>query len=175
MHRMPRAVAAAIVCAVASLESPALADEIEETPKANYFAGGLDSYFGNAVGPALTIAGAHVFGEDHGFLFGARAAQYFRESDTPVFRMGIDIGYRGYFSRNVVSVGILVLAQPEIYPGKPTSGGGGASVGPFFEYKRLHVQIVAGVSYSETTEALVGKSPSTGDLAHAGLLLGPTF
>ncbi len=160
---------------VSSFGTAARADEFEAAPKHNYFVGGLDTYFGSAVGPAITLAGAHVFGDDYGFVFGARAAEYFRASDTPIFRIGLDIGYRGYFARDVVSVGVLVLAQPEMYPGSTTSVGGGVSAGPFFEYKRLHIQIMAGVSYSETTKVLVGNSPSTGDLAHASLLLGPAF
>lgn len=89
--------------------------------------------------------------------------------------MGADIGCRAFFFRETVSIGIMVVAQPEMYPARQTYVGGGMSVAPVVEYRRLHIQIPVGISYSLTTEKLVGPAPSAGDLAHAGILAGINF
>lgn len=150
---------------------------VEQSLRHNSLAAGIESYLSTNSAAGITIAGSHVFGGEHGFLLGGRFGAYFPSGGT-VGRVGIDVGYRGFFSRETVAIGMIALVQPVVYPGSKTFMGLGASVGPVLEYKRLHLELPLGVSFSEPADRLLkgsGSASSVVWVGHVGLLAGVTF
>ncbi len=114
------------------------------------WAGGVGVHVSKVTAPVLLTSFSAAFGGRHAFLAGVQGGLAFFDnfvggSDT-VGEVGLNVGYRGIFTRGEVGVGMLVLVQPQVWFAGDALFGLGGAVGGVITYKRLVIEVPFAVS-----------------------------
>jgi hypothetical protein len=113
------------------------------------WSGGAGIHVSKTSAPVLLTSFSVAFGGRHAFLAGVQGGLAFFDNfigTSTIGEVGLNLGYRGIFTRGEVGVGILVVAQPQVwFAGDALLGLGGAA-GGVLTYRRLVVEVPLGVS-----------------------------
>jgi hypothetical protein len=113
------------------------------------WAGGAGVHVSKTSAPVLLTSFSVAFGGRHAFLAGLQGGVAFFDSfigTNTIGELGLNLGYRGIFTRGEVGVGLMVVAQPQVWFAGDALLGLGGAVGGVLTYKRLVVEVPISVS-----------------------------
>lgn len=113
-------------------------------------AAGLGAQVASETAPVVLTSFSAAFGGDQAFLAGVQGGVAFFKSfigTSTVGEVGLNLGYRGTFTRSDLGVGFLAVFQPQVWTGTSPLLGLGGAIGPVFTYGHLVVEVPLSVEY----------------------------
>jgi hypothetical protein len=111
---------------------------------------GVGAHVGTRTAPVALTSFSAAFGGDHAFLAGVQGGVAFFDDfigTSTLGEVGLNLGYRGIFTRSDVGFGILAVFQPQLWTGSSPLFGLGGAIGGILTYKRLVIEVPLSVEY----------------------------
>lgn len=114
------------------------------------WAGGLGVHVSTVTAPVILTSFSMAYGGDHAFIAGIQGGVAFFSTfvgGATIGEVGLNVGYRGIFTKGDVGVGMLAVVQPQVWVGGYDALFGlGGAVGGVLTYKRLVIEVPLSVT-----------------------------
>lgn len=108
------------------------------------WSGGVGAHVSTVTAPVILTSFSVAYGGNHALLGGIQGGVAFFDNfigTATIGEVGLNLGYRGIFTKTDVGVGMFALVTPQVWTGGDALLGLGGTIGGILTYKRLVIQV----------------------------------